>query len=208
VARLQAAGQEEEAADALAQLRAAAQAAAAAGGPPPGETPTEQEFQGRQRSLQALNPEISVNADVFAQVNESDTDAENFFAREFEISIISNLDPFSRAKIFISRHSPGAELTPFEEGGHDHGHDEGGFAVEEGYVEWVGLPGGLRVKLPPGVPGRGGPGPDGALGPVARSRRRWGGHLRGHRRGHHQRAGGALRGVRASLRAGAPERVL
>jgi len=125
VARLREAGREEEAVDALAQLRAAAEAAAAAGGPPPSEQPAEQEFQGRQRSLQALNPEISLNADI-----------------------ISNLDPFSRAKVFISRHFPGAELSPFETGDDAHAHEEGGgFAVEEGYVEWVGLPGGFRVKL-------------------------------------------------------------
>jgi hypothetical protein len=147
VERLRTAGREEEAVDALAQLRAAAQAAAAAGSDPAAEDPTTQEFLGRQRSLQALNPEISVNSDVFAQVIRDDPDAENFFAREFEISIISNLDPFSRAKVFISRHVPGAELEPFEGEEDDHGHEGGGFAVEEGYVEWVGMPGGLRVKL-------------------------------------------------------------
>lgn len=148
VARLQAAGREEEAESALERLRAAAQAAAAAGGARP-EQPAEPEFQGRQRSLQALNPEISVNADVFAHVNKDDTDAENFFAREFEISLISSLDPYSRAKVFLSRHVPGAELVPFAEDGHGHGHEEegGGFSVEEGYVEWVSLPGGLGVKL-------------------------------------------------------------
>jgi len=148
VARLREAGREEEAVDALAQLRAAAQAAAAAGGPPPSQEPVEQEFQGRQRSLQALNPEISLNADIFAQVIKGDPDSENFFVREFEISIISNLDPFSRAKVFISRHFPGGELSPFEADGDGHDHEDGGgFAIEEGYVEWVGLPGGFRVKL-------------------------------------------------------------
>jgi hypothetical protein len=82
-----------------------------------------------------------------------DPDSDNFFAREFEVSIISNLDPFSRAKVFIGRHIEGGEIIPF--GGHDHegeapegeqGHG-GGFAVEEGYVEWVGLPGGLGLKF-------------------------------------------------------------
>ena len=158
VARLQAAGQEAEADDALARLRAAAEAAAAAGGLEPGHQ-GEQEFQGRQRTLQALNPEISLNADVFAHVATDEADAENFFAREFELSIVSNLDPFSRAKVFIGRHIEGGEIIPFGE--HDHGADDpedpagdaehethgGEFAVEEGYVEWVGLPGGLGVKL-------------------------------------------------------------
>jgi hypothetical protein len=158
VARLQAEGRETEAEDALATLRAAAEAAAAAGGVTP-EVQGEQEFQGRQRSLQALNPEISLNADIFAHVATDDTDSENFFAREFELSIISNLDPFSRAKIFIGRHIEGGEIIPF--GGHGHDGEPGGeedahadeeahggeFAVEEGYVEWVGLPGGLGLKL-------------------------------------------------------------
>lgn len=152
VARLQAAGREAEAEDALATLRAAAEAAAAAGGVTP-EPQGEQEFQGRQRSLQALNPEISLNADVFAHMDPDDPGSDNFFAREFELSIISNLDPYSRAKVFIGRHIEGGEIIPF--GGHDHegeaaegdpGHG-GDFAVEEGYVEWVGLPGGLGLKL-------------------------------------------------------------
>jgi len=152
VARLRASGPEEEADDALERLRTAARAAAALGETTTStDEATNQEFVGRQRSLQALNPEISVNADVFGHVNADDTGEDNFFAREFEISLISNLDPFSRAKVFLSRHNEGGELSPFAEGhdGHEHGeHGSGtGFGVEEGYVEWVGLPGGLGVKL-------------------------------------------------------------
>ena len=151
VARLTETGEAAEADDALARLRAAAETAAAAGGQPT--TPAgaeDQEFVGRQRSLQALNPEISVNADVFGHLNKDDTGDNNFFPREFEISLISNLDPFSRAKVFLSHHTAGAEIAPFEDsGGHGHGEEGGGggFGVEEGYVEWVGLPGGLRLKL-------------------------------------------------------------
>ena len=151
VARLTETGQEAEADDALARLRAAASAAAEAGGRPTTAAGAEdQEFVGRQRSLQALNPEISVNADIFGHVNKDDVSENNFFAREFEVSIISNLDPFSRAKVFLSHHGAGAEIAPFEEGEDAHAHEEeagGGFAVEEGYVEWVGLPGGLGLKL-------------------------------------------------------------
>ena len=151
VARLSEAGQEPEADDALARLRAAAAAAVAAGGQPTtAGGADDQEFVGRQRSLQALNPEISVNADIFGHLNKDDVSENNFFAREFEVSIISNLDPFSRAKVFLSHHGAGAEIAPFEEGEDAHAHGEevgGGFAVEEGYVEWVGLPGGLGLKL-------------------------------------------------------------
>lgn len=151
VDRLRAAGQEEEAADALADLRAAAAAAAAAGGDP-APSGDSQAFVGRQRSLQALNPEISLNADVMAHLNPDDTDADNFFPREFELSFISALDPFSRAALYISRHGEGPEVVPFGEDGHAHDHEEeeghgGGFEVEEGYVEWVSLPGGLGFKL-------------------------------------------------------------
>ena len=156
VNRLRAEGQETEAQDALAALRAAAQAAADAGGVPerPQGVSTDQEFTSRTRALQALNPEISVTGDVFAHVDPDEPGSENFFAREFEIAIASNLDPYSRAKIFIGRHIPGGEVVPFGEHGHEgeegaeDGHGHGGeFAVEEGYVEWVGLPGGLGLKL-------------------------------------------------------------
>jgi hypothetical protein len=138
--RLTAAGQAEEPQDALARLRAAAQAAA---GGPQAAASEDQEFVGQTRSLQALNPEISVTGDVFAHVNQDDVQQDNFFAREFEISLVSNLDPYSRAKVFVARRSPGGDFVPFG-GGEDDGE---GFAVEEGYVEWVGLPAGMSLKL-------------------------------------------------------------
>jgi hypothetical protein len=144
VDRLRTEGEPEAAGDALAELRAAAAAAAAAGGGAAPDPDDEPEFVGRQRSLQALNPEISVNSDVFAHINKDDTGEDNFFAREFEISLISNLDPYSRAKVFVSRHIPGGEVSPF---GEEHGEEGGGFSVEEGYIEWVGLPGGVGLKL-------------------------------------------------------------
>ncbi|MDX1495665.1 MAG: hypothetical protein R3253_16470 [Longimicrobiales bacterium] len=161
VEELRAAGQEEEAGDALADLRAAAAAAAAAGGGATGgDESEEQEFVGRQRSLQRLNPEISLNADIFGHVNPDDANADNFFWREFELSLQSALDPFSRAALFISRHGSGPEIEPFggELGEHGHGGEEGGegeeeahggegFEIEEGYVEWVSLPGGFGLKL-------------------------------------------------------------
>ncbi|NNF13038.1 MAG: hypothetical protein HKN72_07440 [Gemmatimonadetes bacterium] len=169
VERLRAEGRDEEAGDALADLRAAAAAAAAAGGGanPASDVSEDQQFVGRQRSLQGLNPEISLNADVFGHLDPDDTDADNFFWREFELSIQSALDPYSRAAVFISRHGVGPEVVPFggELGGHGHGHEgeeegeEGGhegeaeghggegFEIEEGYVEWVSLPGGLGLKL-------------------------------------------------------------
>jgi len=133
----------------LERLRAAAAAAAAGGGAPAAgaaaqaDQDEEQEFVGRQRSLQALNPEISVTADLLGHVASDDANHENFLAREFEISFVSNLDPYSRARIFVSRHTPGAEIAPFPGAGEE----EAEFSVEEGYVEWVGLPAGLSLKL-------------------------------------------------------------
>jgi hypothetical protein len=154
VARLQAAGvtaapAQAQEQDALAKLRAAAAAAASAGGggvKPPAEKAAEpQEFVGRQRSLQALNPEISVTGDLFGQVIKGRTNHEDFFAREFEIAIQSNLDPFSRAKIFITRHAPGGEITPFDTG--LSGEEGTALNVEEGYMEWVKLPLNLGLKV-------------------------------------------------------------
>lgn len=148
VARLQAEGRVEPAADALADLRAAAAAAAAAGGAPEPVAQGDQAFVGRQRALQSLNPEISVNADVFAHLNQDATGEDNFVPREFEISLKSALDPYSRASIAISRHVEGAEIHPFELDAEEEEEEHGsGFGLEEGYVEWVSLPGGFGVKM-------------------------------------------------------------
>jgi hypothetical protein len=153
VERLRSEGDDEGAENSLADLRAAAAAAAVAGGDP---TPDQDEgaFMGRQRSLQAMNPEISVNADVMAHLDPNDRDADNFFWREFEISLQSALDPFSRAAVFISRHGSGPEIVPFGEDAHGHEGEEGedphgggGFDIEEGFVEWVSLPGGFGLKF-------------------------------------------------------------
>ena len=152
VARLSTAGGEQAADDALTRLRAAAERAAAAepaAAEPAAAEPQPQEFVGRQRSLQALNPEISLNADVMAFVNPDAASSDNFAPREFEISFQSSLDPFSRAKLFVSRHGEGPEVIPFGEDVHaeeEEGHG-GGFEIEEGYVEWVSLPGGVGLKL-------------------------------------------------------------
>jgi len=50
----------------------------------------------------------------------------------------------------VVHHNPGGSPEPFEGGGgHAHGGGEegGGFSMEEGYMEWVGLPGGVGIKL-------------------------------------------------------------
>lgn len=131
--------------DALARLRAAAAAATTTSAPDTAQGP--QEFVGRQRSLQALNPEISVTADLFGAIQKGSAGRDNFVPREFEFAFQSALDPYSRAKIFAGIETPGAEIVPFEEEEGGDGHGEGGIAIEEGYVEWVNLPGGFSAKL-------------------------------------------------------------
>jgi hypothetical protein len=145
--------------DPIARIRAAA-AAAGAGRPDTTgvQAPAEDvEFVGRQRNLSALNPEISVTGDLFAFSRSDDATADNFAAREFEVSFISNLDPFSRAKVFVAHHLGGGEIPPFGEHAHDEEPDPGApeeeaghggeTEIEEGYVEWVGLAGGLGLSV-------------------------------------------------------------
>ncbi|MBI4520644.1 MAG: hypothetical protein HY701_07385 [Gemmatimonadetes bacterium] len=144
------------AADQLTALRAAAAAAAAAvdtaaGAQRQGGAP--QEFVGRERSLQALNPEISVNTDILAFANSEDLDHDNFVPREFEISFQAPLDPYSRAKIFVSHHTEGGTPTPFVQpepigaGEEEHAEGEAATEVEEGYLQWVNLPAGLGLSV-------------------------------------------------------------
>jgi len=134
--------------DALARLRAAARAAAGGAG---AETPVadegDQEFVGRSRSLQALNPEISVTGDLFVSVQSEDADADNFIPREFEFSFVSALDPFSRAKIFLSAEQEGGGIEVFP-GDEDEEEEHGpALVVEEGYLEWVGIADGFGIKM-------------------------------------------------------------
>lgn len=148
---------EEPASDELSALRAAARQAAA------GADTAGSSGGSRTRNLNRLNPEISLTGDflgLYTDPADGET-ALRAIPREFELSIQSALDPYSRAKLFIAHHDD-FELAGVGEvlgGGHGHGHghgeaeDEeaqgghgGGFEVEEGYIEWVGVLGGLGVK--------------------------------------------------------------
>ncbi|MEZ4416828.1 MAG: hypothetical protein R3E10_13850 [Gemmatimonadota bacterium] len=130
----------------LARLRAAAAAAAANAGAPDTARPAPQEFVGRQRSLQALNPEISLTGDFFGAVRSMDASEDNFVPREIELALQSALDPFSRAKVFAGIETPGIDVAPFEEGAAEEEHG-GGISIEEAYLEWVNLPGGISAKV-------------------------------------------------------------
>ena len=129
VAELRAAQQDTtEAVDELEALRAAANAAAAAAGA----TDTTAAQAGDQvtgaRSLNKLNPEISLAGDVRLQGRSPGPQSDLFEVREFEFSFQAALDPYASTKVFLSW-------------------EDGSIDLEEGYLYWSGLPGGLRVDL-------------------------------------------------------------
>jgi hypothetical protein len=79
---------------------------------------------GRERNLNRLNPEISVTGIVLA--NASDRDREEFEAQEFELDLQAALDPFSRTRVTLALR-------------------EGEVEIEEGYLTYSSLPGGLEL---------------------------------------------------------------
>jgi hypothetical protein len=123
----------------LAALRASAESAAGAPAPETagssvapettetGGTPSAPEaaVAGSERNLNRLNPEISMTGDLVGVA--TNRAHEDFDAREFELNVQSALDPFSMTKWTLS-------FTP-----------EGGVDVEEGYVAYNNLPGGLAL---------------------------------------------------------------
>ena len=135
--------QEEDTTDAIARLRSAAQAAA---GDAAADTVAQgsQDFVGRARSLQALNPEISLNGDLYGSIHSDNPRSENFIPREFEFSFVSALDPYARAKVFLAVEEDRGRIEVFP--GDLREASGAAVGVEEGYVEWVALPGGLRLK--------------------------------------------------------------
>jgi hypothetical protein len=131
--------------DELAALRAAAQAAAGEGA---ARADTAAPQESRTRNLSLLNPEISVTGDIVGSYVAPSGEANNASAtpREFEFSFQAALDPYTRTKVFVTREEE-FEIAGFpEEEGEEEGGD-GGFAIEEGYIYWVGLPGGFGAKV-------------------------------------------------------------
>ncbi|MDX1644051.1 MAG: hypothetical protein R3244_06815, partial [Thermoanaerobaculia bacterium] len=109
------------ASDEAARLRAAARAAAA----PTEAVPPPDVAGGRQRNLNRLNPEISATG-IFAGIA-SDLEREEFERGEFELDLQATLDPFSSMRWTIA----------FTE--------EGEVEIEEGYLTYSALPGGLSL---------------------------------------------------------------
>ncbi len=131
---------EESLEDAVARLRAAAAAAAAQP-----QVDSTAQFEGRQRALQALNPELSVGGDALTLWHENQPGTGSFVFREVEFAFQSTLDPYSRAKVIATYHAHGGGLDPFprpDDGEHEHG---SGITVEEAYAQWVNLPGGISL---------------------------------------------------------------
>lgn len=129
--------------DELAALRKAARETAGQATPP--EQPSQQGS--RTRNLQILNPEISVTGDFVGSFARATGEPGSVSAtpREFEFSFQAALDPYTRTKIFVTREEE-FEIAGLAGGGEEE--EEGhGFEIEEGYMYWVGLPGGLGLKL-------------------------------------------------------------
>jgi hypothetical protein len=139
-------------ADELDDLRREAEAAA--GEPKPEDEAPQKPAVGRQRALQALNPEISYLGDFSWDWTDSEID-DQFVLRGAEIGFQSTLDPYTRFKGFLSAHQELPELEDpalvheedlEEEEAHGHAHDsEINVTLEESYIEWVALP--LKSRL-------------------------------------------------------------
>lgn len=86
-------------------------------------------FTGGERTLQGLNPEISVTGDFTGRLsdNRADGDFNRFNLDGFEMALQHPLDPYSAAKFFVT----------FE---------DGEFSLEEGYISYEALPGRLGLK--------------------------------------------------------------
>ncbi len=86
-------------------------------------------FSGGERTLQGLNPEISVTGDFTGRLsdNRADDEFNRFNFDGFEMALQHPLDPYSLAKFFVT----------FE---------DGEFSLEEGYISYEALPGRLGLK--------------------------------------------------------------
>ncbi len=80
----------------------------------------------RPGSLNVLNPEISLTGNVLAVA--SDRGRESLEIQEFELDLQAALDPFSRTRLTVAMHGEEVE-------------------IEEGYVVYPSLPGGLELTF-------------------------------------------------------------
>jgi hypothetical protein len=106
------------------RLRQAAREAAGGAAPPAAATAETPAAVGRERNLNRLNPEISFTGNLLGVA--SDAGREEFSLQEFELDLQAALDPFSRTRWTIAFGEEGVE-------------------IEEGYVLYSSLPGGLEL---------------------------------------------------------------
>jgi len=113
-----------EAVDELAALRAAARAIVPE---EPADTAPRQ-YVLRSGNLNDLNPEIGITGDVRLTANRPGPQTDNVDLREFQFGFRSALDPYSAVRLYFSL-------------------GENEFGLEEAYVFWTGVPGGIRLDL-------------------------------------------------------------
>jgi hypothetical protein len=118
----------------LSELKAAAESAASGQAEEPERLGTKS-FRGGERSLQGLNPELSIVGDAFGklvlqdgEVYTGSGDRSGFFLRVLGLHFQSNLDPFSMAKMVVG-------ISP------------GGVELGEAYITWSALAPGFTLTF-------------------------------------------------------------
>ncbi len=105
------------------------------------------EFVSGTRMQTELNPEISVNGDLF--LIGGDNLRTELQPRHFELDFQSYLDPYTRMNVVFGYE--GAHATwDLDQDDHDEGdeeHGSGGFDLEEGYLDWLNLPGNTSLTV-------------------------------------------------------------
>ena len=123
--------------------RAAAAEVAKEGAPEDVDTSTE--FVSGTRMQTELNPEISVNGDLF--LVGGDNLRTEMQARHFELDFQSYLDPYTRMKVVFGYEGAHADWE-FGDREDDEGEEEhSGFDLEEGYLSWINLPGNTSLTV-------------------------------------------------------------
>ncbi|MFC1537934.1 hypothetical protein ACFL6H_00795 [Candidatus Latescibacterota bacterium] len=101
-------------------------------------------FRSDARQQQQLNPEISFTGDFsgsyssgnsgfFNDIGDFSFGRNKFYFREAEFNVVAPLDPFTRGKFFFGiPGTGGAAISTI---------------VEEAYMEWLNLPGGMNLKI-------------------------------------------------------------
>jgi hypothetical protein len=105
------------------------------------------EFVSGTRMQTELNPEISVNGDVF--LVGGDNLRTEMQPRHFELDFQSYLDPYTRMKVVFG-YEGAHSVWAYDDHEHDdEGEDDehGGFELEEGYLSWINLPGNTALTV-------------------------------------------------------------